>query len=254
MPFFYFCKKTSFMLAIFQKEISTFFSSLMAYIVMAVFVTATGLLLWVFPDSSILNYGFADLGTFFYFTPYILLFLIPAITMRAFAEEVRTGTIELLLTKPLGDGQLVWGKFLANWSLALLTLLPTLVYFYSVYQLGNPVGNIDIAAVAGSYLGLALLSGVFVAIGLWSSSLTDNQIVAFVIAVFVCFLLYVGIGAIAKLDIWGQWSYWLAWLALDEQYNALGKGLIDSRNVIFLSSLVILFLWLTRNQILGRRT
>lgn len=241
------------MLAIFQKEINSFFSSLVAYIVMAVFLTAIGLLMWVFPDTNVLNYGYADMGTFFSLTPYVFLFLIPAITMRSIAEEVRTGTMELLLTKPLSDWQLVIGKFLANWLLVVITLLPTLLYYYSLVQLGNPIGNIDTGAVLGSYVGLGLLGAVFVAVGVWASSLTDNQIVAFVVAVFVCFLLYVGIGAVAQLDFWGAAAYSLSWISLDEQYADLGRGLVDSRNVVYLLSIVLLFLWFTQQRVAAKR-
>ncbi|AXE17422.1 gliding motility-associated ABC transporter permease subunit GldF [Runella rosea] len=241
------------MLAIFRKEINSFFSSLTAYIVMAVFLTAVGLLMWVFPDTNILNYGYADLGTFFNLTPFVLLFLIPAITMRALAEEVRNGTIELLLTKPLSTWGLILGKFWASWALALVTLLPTLLYYYSIYQLGNPVGNVDSAQIFGSYIGLALLSAVFVAVGLWTSSLSDNQIVAFVLGVFISFLLYNGIGAVAKLDFWGSLAYPLSWISLDEQYADLGRGLIDSRNVVYLFSVTLLFLWLTQSRVAARR-
>ncbi|MBC7891077.1 MAG: gliding motility-associated ABC transporter permease subunit GldF, partial [Sphingobacteriaceae bacterium] len=219
------------MLAIFRKEISSFLSSLVGYVVMGVFLSALGLLLWVFPDTSVLNYGYAELGAFFSLSPYVFLFLAPAITMRTFAEERRSGTLELLLTKPLTDWALVLGKFLACWALIFLTLLPTLVYYASVYQLGNPAGNLDSAAVASSYLGLLLLGGVFAAIGLATSALTDSQIVAFLLAVFVCFLLYVGLGALAGLDGLGGAGYWLGQLGLDAQYNALGRGLVDSRNV-----------------------
>ena len=237
------------MLPIFQKEINAFFSSLTAYVVMGVFLTAVGLLLWVFPSSNLLNYGYADLGTFFNLTPYVLLFLIPAITMRSLAEEVKNGTIELLLTKPLSNWQLVLGKFWANWVLVLLTLLPTLLYCFTIYQLGNPVGNLDLGAVLSSYVGLALLSAVFVAVGLWASALTDNQIVAFVIGVFVSFLLYMGIGALAQLDFWGPLAYPLSWISLDQQYADLGRGLVDSRNVVYLTSVTALFLWFTQGRV-----
>lgn len=241
------------MFAIFNKEINAFFSSLTAYIVMAVFLTTIGLLIWVFPDTNILNYGYADLGTFFGLSPFVLLFLIPAITMRSIAEEVKNGTIELLLTKPLSTWALILGKFWGNWLLVILTLLPTLLYFYTVYQLGNPIGNIDSAAVFGSYIGLLLLGAVFVAVGLWTSSLTDNQIVAFVLGVFICYLLYAGIGAVARLDFWGTLTYPLSWISLDEQYANLGRGLIDSRNVLYLLTVTVLFLWLAQGRIGAKR-
>jgi ABC-2 type transport system permease protein len=237
------------MLAIFRKEVNQFFSSPIAYIIMAVFLTAVGLLLWVFPDTSLLENGYADMGSFFNLTPYVLLFMVPAITMRSIADEVRAGTLEWLLTKPVSRWGVVVGKFGASWLLVVLTLLPTLLYYTTLYRLGAPVGNIDSAGVLGSYIGLALLSGVFVAIGLWASSLNDNQVVAFVLGVFFCFLFYVGLTALAGLLAPGGLAYYLSYFALDEQYRALGRGLIDSRNVVYLSSLILFFLFLTVNQL-----
>ncbi|SKC12571.1 gliding motility-associated ABC transporter permease subunit GldF [Dyadobacter psychrophilus] len=237
------------MFAIFQKEIGSFFNSLIAYIVMAAFLTAIGLIVWVFPDSNILDYGYADLGSFFQLAPYVLLFLIPAITMRSIAEEARNGTLELLLTKPLRNSELVLGKFFANWVLVAITLLPTLIYYYSVYKLGNPEGNVDSAAVFGSYIGLLLFCGVLVSMGIWTSSLTDNQIVAFIVSVFIAFIWYVGFGALAQLAGVGMVAELLNWAALDQQYLALGKGLVDSRNIIYLLSLIALFLFLAHIRI-----
>lgn len=237
------------MLAIFQKEIGSFFNSLIAYIVMAVFLTAVGLIVWVFPDSNILDYGYAELGSFFQLAPYVLLFLIPAITMRSLADEIKSGTLELLLTKPLLNRDLILGKFFANWTLVLITLLPTLIYYYSIYKLGNPEGNIDSAAVFGSYIGLMLFSGVLVSIGLWSSSLNDNQVVAFILGVFIAFIWYIGFGAISDLAGTGLVAEIFSWAALDRQYLSLGKGLVDSRNVIYLLSLMAFFLFLTYIQV-----
>lgn len=231
---------------IFEKELASLFSSLIAYIVMGVFMITIGLIVWVFPDTNVLDYGYADLGVFFNLAPYVLLFLIPAITMRSIAEESKNGTLELLLTKPIGDRDLLLGKFLANWFLVTLTLLLTFVFVYSVYQLGNPIGNIDLAAVTGSYIGLWLLSGVLVAMGIWASSLNDNQIVAFVIGVFLGFIAYIGFSSIATLLGSSTLASFLTWLALDEQYQALGKGLLDTRNVVFLLSVMVFFLALTQ--------
>lgn len=219
---------------------------------MVVFLTAVGLLLWVFPDTSLLDYGYADMGAFFQLTPSVMLFLVPAITMRSLAEEVRNGTLEWLLTKPVGRWAVVGGKFLASWLLLALTLLPTLLYYVTLYQLGNPPGNIDSASVAGSYVGLLLLGGVFIAIGLWASSLNDNQVVAFVLGVFFSFLLYSGLTAVAGLLPEGGLAYWLSYLALDEQYRSLGRGLIDSRNLVYLASLAFFFLYLTTNRLAVR--
>ena len=237
------------MLAIFRKEINQFFSSPIAYIIMGVFLTAMGLMLWVFPDTSLLENGYADMGTFFNLTPYLLLFLVPAITMRSIADEVRSGTLEWLLSKPVSRWGIVGGKFLASWLLVIITLLPTLLYYVTLYKLGAPAGNIDSAGVFGAYIGLFLLSGVFVAIGLWASSFNDNQVVAFVLGVFCCFLLYVGLSALAGLTALGSINYYLSLLALDEQYRALGRGVVDSRNVIYLLSLAVLFLILTTNRL-----
>ncbi|WP_018618115.1 gliding motility-associated ABC transporter permease subunit GldF [Spirosoma luteum] len=237
------------MLAIFRKEVNQFFSSPIAYIIMGVFLTAMGLMLWVFPDTSLLENGYADMGTFFNLTPYLLLFLVPAITMRSIADEVRSGTLEWLLSKPVSRWGIVGGKFLASWLLVIITLLPTLLYYGTLYQLGAPAGNIDSAGVFGAYIGLFLLAGVFVAIGLWASSFNDNQVVAFVLGVFCCFLLYVGLSALAGLSALSGIGYYLSWLALDEQYRALGRGVIDSRNVIYLLSLAVLFLILTTNRL-----
>ncbi|MBD2700944.1 gliding motility-associated ABC transporter permease subunit GldF [Spirosoma sp. BT702] len=237
------------MLAVFRKEVNQFFSSPIAYIIMGVFLTVVGLLLWVFPDTSLLDNSYADLGTFFNVTPYVMLFLAPAITMRSIADEIRGGTLEWLLTKPVSRWAVVGGKFLASWLLVILTLLPTLLYYVTLYQLGSPMGNIDSAGVFGSYIGLLLLGGVFVAIGLWASSLNDNQVVAFVLGVFFCFLLYVGLSSLAGLSFAGDVSYYLSLIALDEQYRALGRGVIDSRNVIYLVSLILFFQVLTVQQL-----
>lgn len=237
------------MLAIFQKEIGSFFNSLIAYIVMAVFLTSVGLIVWVFPDSNVLDYGYADLASFFYLTPYVLLFLIPAITMRSFSEEIRNGTLELLLTKPLLRRDLILGKFFANWLLVILMLLPTILYYFSLYELGNPKGNIDSAAVFGSYLGLVLYSGVVVSIGIFTSSLNSNQIVAFILGIFISFVFYIGFGSVSSLFGSGILAQITSGLALDEQYRSLGKGLIDSRNVIYLFSLITFFIFLTLYRI-----
>ena len=166
------------MIQVLSKEFNSFLNSLIAYVVIGVFLTAIGLLMWVFPETSVLEYGYADMETLFALGPYVFIFLIPAITMRTFAEEARGGTLELLLTKPLSDWDIVLGKFLACFFLVILSLLPTVIYYFSVYTLGNPVGNIDSPGVMGSYTGLVLLGAVFCSIGILSSSLTKNQFIA----------------------------------------------------------------------------
>jgi ABC-2 type transport system permease protein len=233
------------MFQILKKELNSFLNSLIGYIVIGVFLTATGLFTWFFRDN-ILDFGYADMNLFFQVAPYIFLFLIPAITMRAFSEEIKSGTIELLFTKPLTKWQIVLGKYLASCFLILLSLLPTLLYYYSVYQIGNPTGNIDSAAVFSSYLGLLLLGCVFAAVGVLTSSLTDSQVTSFVLSFVICLILFYGIGQLAQLQFLGDLSYAFNQFGLDYQYDALGKGLIDSRNVIYFCSVIFICLWLTK--------
>ena len=239
------------MFSILRKEFNAFLSSPVAYVVIGVFLVATGLFVWVFPDSSVLDYGFADLQTLFNTAPWIFLFLIPAITMRTFAEEKKAGTIELLLTRPLTDGQIIGGKYLACFLLALLALIPTLLYYYSVYQLGNPVGNIDSAATVGSYIGLALLAGVFAAIGLFSSAITRDQVIAFLVAVVGCFLVYSGFDSLASV-FEGSAAYYISQLGIAAHYRDISKGLIDSRDLTYFFSLIAGFLLATRLALQSR--
>jgi ABC-2 type transport system permease protein len=233
------------MYAILRKEFNAFLSSPVAYVVIGVFLIATGLFVWVFPDSSVLDYSYADLQTLFNMAPWIFLFLIPAITMRTFAEEKKAGTIELLLTRPLTDGQIIGGKYLACLLLALLALVPTLLYYYSVYQLGAPKGNIDSAATVGSYLGLALLAAVFAAIGIFASALTRDQIIAFLVAVVGCFLVYSGFDSLASVFD-GSVAYYIGQLGIAAHYRDLSKGLIDSRDLLYFLSLIVGLLLGTR--------
>ncbi len=234
------------MLSIFKKEISVFFGSLIGYIVIGVFLVFTGLVMWVFTDTSILEYSYATMDSLFYLAPTMFLFLIPAITMKSFAEESNRGTLELLFTKPITDNDIVLGKFFANIALVVFAILPTLVYFYSIYQLGAPKGNIDSGAVFGSYIGLVFLAAVFVAIGLFSSSLTNNQVVAFVIAIFLSFFVHWGFDYISKIPVFfGVWDDFIQRFGIDYHYRSMSRGLFDSRDVIYFISLIVVFLLLT---------
>ncbi len=241
------------MFAILQKELRSFFNALVGYIVMVVFLTGVGLFMWVFPETDVLNYGFATMETLFSMTPFVYLFLIPAITMRTFAEEKKAGTMELLLTRPLTDFQIIIGKYLASWLLVIFSLLPTLIYYFSIVELGTPQGNIDTAAVVGSYIGLFLLGGVFTSIGIFASASTDNQIVAFILAVFFCFMLYSGISSLAQLSLWEGSAYIISQLGIDFHYAAMGKGLIDSRNLLYFFSIIVIFLYLTYLNLRSRK-
>jgi ABC-2 type transport system permease protein len=240
------------MWVIFKKEFAGYLYSLIAYMVIGVFLTAMGLLMWVFPGTSILDYGFADMSTLFNTGPYVLLFLIPGITMRSFAEEKRMGTMELLLTKPLTDWQIVLGKFGAALALVMVALAPTLIYYYSVYQLGSPTGNVDTAGVMGSYLGLLFLSMIFCSAGILASSISINQIVAFMMAAFLCFLLYVGFDSLSGLPMATSWSLLIKQLGILYHYESLSRGLIDSRDVIYFVSVTWILLMITKT-IIGSR-
>ena len=231
------------MYSIFYKEINTFFSSLIGYIVIGVFLLFMGLMLWVFPDYSLLDYKYASLDQLFELAPVIFMFLIPAITMRSFAEEKQSGTIELLVTKPLKDWQIVLGKFSACWLLVIFALLPTLLYYYTIHELGTPKGNLDAGAIAGSYVGLILLAGVFVAIGLLASAVTNNQIVAFLLAVFLCFVFYWGFDFISRLPIFlGKTDDIVQMIGIDYHYASISRGIIDLRDIIYFFSLIGIFL------------
>ena len=177
------------MYAIFRKELRQFFSSLIGYIAISVFLLLVGFMVWFAPESNILDAGYATLDYFFYVAPFILMMLIPAITMRSFSEEMQSGTIELLATRPLTDSDIIFGKFFAALALVLAAIAPTLVYFYSIYHLAAPIGNVDMGGIIGSYFGLIFLSAVFVSISLFTSSVTKSQIVAFIGGSFICFIL-----------------------------------------------------------------
>jgi ABC-2 type transport system permease protein len=234
------------------KEIDVFLNSLIAYVIIAVFLTGIGLLLWVFPETNVLDYGFADMGSFFTLCPYIFMFLIPAITMRMFSEEKRAGTMELLLTRPIRDIDIILGKYFAGVFLVAFSILPTLLYYLSIYYLGNPVGNIDTAGVIGSYIGLFLLGATFTSVGIFASSFTDNQVTAFIIAVFMCFLLYFGFNAISGISALSSVAYTIDQLGILYHYNSMSKGLIDTRDLVYFLSAISIMLLLT-NLILRSR-
>jgi len=241
------------MLTLINKEIRSFLGSLIGYIVIAVFLTTIGLLMWIFPSGvNVLNNGYASIDGLFYIAPWVFMFLVPAITMRLFSEESRTGTIELLLTKPLTDFQIVFAKYLAGFSLVLFSLIPTLIYFYSAYQLGSPVGNIDTGGTWGSYLGLLFLGAIFVAIGVFASAITKNQIVSFIVAVFLCFFCYLGFESIGALSWVAGIDHLIIKLGINEHYISMSRGVVDTRDVIYFVTTIFLFLLLTKT-VLGSR-
>ena len=242
------------MFSIFTKEINAFFSSLVGYIVIGVFLIALGLVMFVFPDTSLLNYNYASLSQLFRIAPQIFMFLIPAVTMRSFAEEQQTGTIELLVTRPLKDIDIVLGKFLASLVLIIFALLPTLLYYVTVYQLGSPKGNLDSGAIMGSYIGLLFLAMAFIAVGLFASSLTRNQIIAFVLSTFLCFFLYSGFNYISFMPGFvGRIDDVIQMIGIDYHYDSISRGVLDTRDLIYFISVIALFLFLTKVSLESRK-
>ena len=229
------------MYSIFKKEIRSFLSSLIAYVVIIVFLLIVGLFTWVFADGNILAQGYASLDTLFFMAPWIFIFLISAITMRSFSEEINQGTFEILSTKPITDFQIILGKYLAAVCLVAFSVLPTLLYFYSVYQLGLPKGNIDMGATWGSYIGLILLGGCYASIGIFSSAATSNQIVAFVLGMFLCFFFYVGFQQISNLSLFGGWDSFIQNLGIQYHYDSISRGVVDSRDLVYFGSLISFF-------------
>jgi ABC-2 type transport system permease protein len=232
------------MFSIFKKEVSSYFNSLIAYIVIGVFLLLTSLMLWMYPNTSVLDYGYAEMTSFFDFCPYIFLLLIPAVSMRMFSEEFRTGTVEFLFTKPISLWGIILGKYLATLFILVLAILPTLVYFVSLYLLGNPKGNIDSASVFGSYFGLILLAAAYASIGIFTSTLSKNQVVAFILAAIISYFFYDGLGQISGI-FRGSVQYYLNYFGLDFHYSSLGKGMLDSRNIVYLISFSGIFLVFT---------
>jgi ABC-2 type transport system permease protein len=242
------------MISLLRKEISSFLTSLIGYSVITIFLLAIGLFLWVFPGNfNILDAGFASLESLFVIAPWVFMFLIPAITMRSFAEEKRTGTIELLITKPITDTQIIGAKYLAGFLLVVIAIVPTLVYYFTVYSLGDPAGNIDSGGTWGSYIGLLVLAAGYVAIGIFSSSITSNQIVSFLVSAMLCFFMYTGFSSIASFELLGAADSLILNLGMQAHYNSLSRGLIDSRDVVYFLALIFTFLLLTKTVLNARK-
>lgn len=239
------------MTALILKELRGFLGSLIGHIVIVVFLLLTGLFLWVFPDN-LLDKGYADLAPLFFIAPWVFLFLVPAVAMRSFSEERRTGTIEFLLTKPLTELQVVLAKYIAAVLLVLLALLPTLVYWWSLSDLAMPKGNLDTGGIVGSYIGLFFLAASFTAIGIFASALTDSQIVAFLIAVFACFFLYLGFDLIADFQAVGALEGPIKSIGIQAHYQSMSRGVLDLRDALYFGAVIVIFLLLTRTALQSR--
>ena len=235
------------MLAIFRKEIKSFFTSPIGYLIIGLFLVLNGLFLWVFKGAfNILDYGFADLSNFFLLAPWVFLFLIPAITMKSFSEERKLGTLELLLIKPVSILKIVLGKFSGAFVLCLLAVLPTITYVFSISDLGLPSGNFDIGIVIGSYFGLLFLIATYASIGIFASSLSDNQILSFILGIAICFLIFYGFEALATLVSDGDTGQLLQSFGIKAHFESIARGIIDIRDIIYFLSLTFFFLYLTK--------
>ncbi|MGE5425447.1 MAG: gliding motility-associated ABC transporter permease subunit GldF [Syntrophothermus sp.] len=242
------------MFTLYIKEINGFLNSLIGYIVIFVFLIVMSLFLWVFPLwFNVLDFGYASLEGLFLLAPFVFLFLIPAITMRSFADEKRSGTLELLMTQPLSDLQVILAKYLAGLTLVLFSLLPTLVYFFSVYRLGFPPGNIDMGGTWGSYIGLFFLGAAFTAIGIFASSLTDNQIISFIFAVVLCGFFYMGFEMIYSFIVSGRTGLFIQSLGINAHYSSMSRGVIDTRDLIYFFSITVFFILLTKISLESRK-
>lgn len=210
--------------------------------------------MWVFKGGfNVFESGYASLDSLFTLAPWIFLFLVPAITMRMFAEEKRSGTIELLYTRPVSEWQIVLAKFFSAWLLIFIAILPTLIYYISVYMLGNPVGNIDSGGTLGSYIGLIFLGGIYASLGIFSSSITENQIVAFILAVVLSFLFYLGFDLLSTVFAGGDVAHFVEKLGIEYHYQSISRGVIDSRDLVYFLGVIFIFLYSTRYILLGRK-
>jgi gliding motility-associated ABC transporter permease protein GldF len=234
------------MFAIFKREVRSFFTSPIGYLIVGSFLLLNGLFLWVFRgDYNIFDYGFADLGNFFLLAPWIFIFLVPAITMKSFSEERKMGTLELLLIKPISVWKLVLGKFWGAVLLCVIAVVPTIVYVFAISKLGMTEGNYDLGIVFGSYFGLLFLISSYTAIGVFASTLSDNQIIAFLVGILICFLIFNGFDATASLFANGETQEILKGFGAKAHFDSIGRGVIDTRDLVYFISLTLLFLYLT---------
>lgn len=234
------------MWTIYKKEIRSFLSSLIAYMVMLVFLGATGLFMWVIKGNSVFDLGLASMQVMFEMAPFIFIFLISAITMRSFSEEKRLGTLETLTTRPVSDLGIILGKYFAGVSLLLISLLPTLVYYYSLSKLGQTEGNLDTGAMWGSYFGLVMLGMAYTAIGVFSSAITDNQIVALISSMALGFFFYVVLGMMGDISVLDAIGKSLEWFSLQYHYDSMSRGVLDTRDILYMLSFSALFIGCTK--------
>ncbi len=237
------------MISIARKELHQFFSSLTGYITIILFLLVNAIYLFILKDSNIFDFGYATLINFFELAPWVFIFLIPALAMRSFADEFKTGTFETLQTRPLTKWQIVWGKYFAIIMVIIIALLPTFLYVFTIHSLST-TGGIDTGGITGSYIGLFLLASVFAAISVWCSSLTSNAVIAFLVSAFACLILYFGFGAISRLPVFsGNADYYIEMLGIDFHYQSISRGVVDTRDIIYFFSIIFLFLFATQKNL-----
>ena len=242
------------MFPIFRKEISGFFSSLSGYLVIITFLLINSLFMWVLPGEwNIFDNGYAGLDTLFLLSPWVFMFLVPAVTMRMIAEEKRLGTIELIYSRPITERGIIYGKYIASVCLVLLALLPGLVYYFSVYQLGESPGNLDKGGTMGSFIGLFFLASVYASAGIFASSLTDNQAIAFILAVVICFVLFIGFDSFAYLPGLKKLDEFVLRLGINEHYKSVSRGVIDIKDIIYFMAVAVFFNEATRFRLVSRK-
>lgn len=240
------------MISIAKKEFYQFFSSLTGYITIILFLLVNAIYLFVLKDSNIFDFGYATLSSFFELAPWVFIFLIPALGMRSFADEFKSGTFETLKTSPLTKWQIVAGKYLAIIAVILIALFPTLLYVITIHSLSS-TGGIDSGAITGSYIGLFFLASVFAAITIWCSSLTPNAVIAFLLSAFACIVLYFGFTAISKLPVFtGNADYYIEMLGIDFHYQSISRGVLDPRDIIYFLSIIFFFLFATQKNLIKK--
>lgn len=237
------------MIALIRKELTLYFSNLSGYLISCLFLLITGLFLWLIPGNwNVFTTGYVNLNGLFELAPWLYLFLVPSVSMRLFADEYRLGTMELLMTSPLSSWKIVGAKFTAGFFVIILSLLPSLIYVYSISTMASPMGNVDMGAIVGSYVGLILLACIYLAIGLFTSSLTDNQIIAFLLALVACYLLYAGLDFSSSIFN-GRWAHFIAEGGIASHYDSISRGLIEIVDIVYFFSVTLLFLFFTTLRI-----
>lgn len=238
------------MFAIFKREVQSFFTSPIGYLIVGSFLLLNGLFLWVFKgEYNIFDYGFADLDNFFLLAPWIFVFLVPAITMKSFSEERKMGTLELLLIKPISVWKLVLGKFWGAFLLCVIAVVPTIIYVFAISNLGVIEGNFDLGVVIGSYFGLLFLIAAYASIGIFASTLSDNQIIAFLVGILVCFMIFNGFDALSSLFSNGETQQWIQGLGAKSHFDSIARGVMDTRDLVYFISLTFFFLYLTHQRL-----